>query len=120
MVGISTLGSGATGSRKKATPPASARPIVSSVVATGRRTKGAEMFMAVSAQLRRRTRLLPGTRRRLIGVGAPTTALAHCQCQAIEVQVNHRGGEQRQQLAHQQSADDRDTQRRAPLRAGAG
>src|ERR1700693_5951926 len=54
IVGISTLGNGATGSREQATAPASARPIVSSVVATGRRTKGAEMLIAASAQLRRR------------------------------------------------------------------
>src|ERR1700692_3932519 len=46
MVGISTLGNGATGSRKNAAPPDNARPMVSSVVATGRRTNGAEMLMA--------------------------------------------------------------------------
>src|ERR1700689_4367671 len=120
MVGISTLGSGATGSRKKATPPASARPHVSNPVANGRRTKGAEMFTAASAQLRRRTLLLPGAGRRLIGVRGPTTALARCGSQAVEEQVNHRRGEQRQHLAHQQSADDRDAQRRAQLRSGAG
>ena len=48
MVGKSTCGSGATGSRKKAIAPASATPKVSSVVATGRAMKGAERFMAGS------------------------------------------------------------------------
>ena len=41
MVGKSTCGSGETGSRPKAKPPASAIPMVSSVVATGRRMKRA-------------------------------------------------------------------------------
>ncbi len=45
MVGKSTCGRGATGSWKKAKMPASAMPIVSSVVATGRAMKGAEMFI---------------------------------------------------------------------------
>ena len=45
MVGKSTCGSGATGSFKNARTPASAMPIVSSVVATGRLMKGAEMFI---------------------------------------------------------------------------
>jgi hypothetical protein len=44
MVGKSTLGSGETGSLKKATNPANARPIVSRVVATGRAMKGADRF----------------------------------------------------------------------------
>ena len=37
IVGKSTCGSGATGSSRNATAPASAKPSVSSVVATGRR-----------------------------------------------------------------------------------
>ncbi len=42
--GKSTCGKGETGSTKKAQMPASARPMVSSTVATGRRTKGSERF----------------------------------------------------------------------------
>ena len=42
--GKSTCGSGATGSRPKATTPARAMARVSRVVATGRRIKGAERF----------------------------------------------------------------------------
>ena len=45
MVGKSTCGSGATGSIENASMPASAMPSVSSVVATGRAMKGAEMFI---------------------------------------------------------------------------
>ncbi len=50
MVGKSTLGSGATGKRGKATMPVSATAIIKSEVATGRRMKGAEMFMARSSR----------------------------------------------------------------------
>jgi hypothetical protein len=44
MVGMSTLGNGATGRKRTATTPVSIRPNASSMVATGRRMKGAEMF----------------------------------------------------------------------------
>src|SRR6185295_11767033 len=46
MVGKSTCGRAATGRRRKAIAPASATPIVSSVVATGRLINDAEMFTA--------------------------------------------------------------------------
>ena len=49
IVGNSTCGSGATGSSENASTPASASADVSSVVATGRRMKGAEMLTACSA-----------------------------------------------------------------------
>src|SRR6202161_3023394 len=45
IVGKSTSGRGATGSTSNAIAPARATATVSSVVATGRRMKGAEMFM---------------------------------------------------------------------------
>src|ERR1700760_1593976 len=45
MVGMSTSGSGETGSLKKAMTPATTSPSESSVVATGRRMKGAERFI---------------------------------------------------------------------------
>ena len=48
IVGKSTCGSGATGSFEKASTPDSAMPIVSSVVATGREMKGAEMFIGAA------------------------------------------------------------------------
>src|SRR5262245_22653343 len=50
IVGKSTCGTGDTGSRLNATAPASPSATASSVVATGRRMNGAEMFM--SARLR--------------------------------------------------------------------
>src|SRR5580698_11252589 len=46
IAGMSTSGIGETGRRKKDTNPASANPIVTSVVAIGRAMKGAERFMA--------------------------------------------------------------------------
>src|SRR5271156_4356122 len=54
MVGKSTSGNGATGSTSKAIAPASATATVRSVVATGRRMKGAEIFMRVPPVLRLR------------------------------------------------------------------
>src|SRR5580698_5076398 len=45
IVGKSTSGRGATGSTSNAIAPARATATVSSVVATGRRMNGAEMFM---------------------------------------------------------------------------
>ena len=44
-VGMSTLGSGATGRKRTPTMPVMSRPRASRVVATGRRMKGAETFM---------------------------------------------------------------------------
>src|SRR5208282_1082647 len=52
IVGKSTSGKGATGSTSNAIAPASATATVSSVVATGRRMKGAEMFMQALPLLR--------------------------------------------------------------------
>src|ERR1700685_386206 len=49
MVGNSTCGSGATGSKRKAITPESARAAVSSEVATGRLMNGAERFTGYSA-----------------------------------------------------------------------
>ena len=51
MVGKSTCGSGATGSTANAMAPAMATAIVSSVVPTGRRMNGAEMFMRSPCQV---------------------------------------------------------------------
>jgi len=47
MVGYSTWGRGATGSKKYAHKPASTRPSVKSAVAMGRAIKGAERFMGI-------------------------------------------------------------------------
>src|ERR1035437_4636157 len=55
-VGKSTSGRGATGRTSYATAPARAIATVSSVVATGRRMKGAEIFMPALPVLRLRFR----------------------------------------------------------------
>ncbi|MCY1352568.1 hypothetical protein D9M69_388750 [compost metagenome] len=56
MVGKSTLGSGATGSRPNERMPASSIARVSSVVATGRRMNGREMFISPAPPRRLRHR----------------------------------------------------------------
>ncbi len=50
MVGKSTLGSEDTGRKRYAVTPNTMTPNIKSVVATGRRMQGAEMFIAVAAQ----------------------------------------------------------------------
>ena len=99
MVGKSTWGSDETGSLKKAKMPASAMANVSSVVATGRLMKGAEMFIP------------PGSGVRLAAAQAPGEAVEH--------QVDDRGGEQGQHLADEQAADDGDAEGPAQFGAGA-
>jgi hypothetical protein len=47
IVGKSTWGNGDTGSKRKATAPAKNTATTRSVVATGRRMKGSEMFMLI-------------------------------------------------------------------------
>ena len=49
MVGISTCGNGDTGNNPNADNPANATPIVSNVVAIGRRMKGAERLATLMA-----------------------------------------------------------------------
>ena len=80
-------------------------PIVSSVVATGRRMNGAERFMAPPRA--------PARRRR-------PAACARAAGQTIEREVDDRRRVERERLAHEQAADDRDAERVAELRADAG
>src|SRR5215472_2429131 len=104
MVGKSTWGSGATGKWRKATIPARVSPRVSSVVATGRRMKTSVGFMGGGSWPNRGVRL-----------AAPAEAPA----EIVEGEVDHRGGEKRQHLAHDQPADNGDAERLAQLRTGA-
>ncbi len=88
MVGKSTCGSGDTGSSRKATTPASATAMVSSVVATGLRMNGSRDIHGCSAELQAdcpdaRACGLREKRRR----------------QPVEEQINHRSGVERQHLA---------------------
>ena len=112
-VGKSTCGSGETGSSPKATAPASATPIESSVVATGRRTKGSVRFIRRPPELRaaRVRGCAPALRR------VPGGAVARRQ--AIEVEIDHGRGEEREQLREDEAAHHRDAERMAHLRAHA-
>src|ERR1700676_2151494 len=99
MVGKSTCGNGATGSLVNANRPASAMPMASSVVATGRAMNGCDRFM----------RLLRFTRRAWRRV--PVETRAHAARERIEAEIDHRRGEQRERLRHDQPAHDRNPQR---------
>src|ERR1019366_8997312 len=57
---------------------------------------------------------------RLPAAGANAAHPLPPMLQAVEVKVDHRGGEQGQYLAHHQPADDGDAQRAAQLASGAG
>src|SRR5437773_10431487 len=98
IVGKSTCGNGATGSRRNAMAPVSATPNVKSVVATGRSMNGCDRFMARSFR---------NTRRRC----GLWWQLAHSPCEPIEREIDHRRSEQRQDLAHDKPADHRKTER---------
>src|ERR1700751_5953124 len=105
MVGKSTCGSGETGSLKNATAPAAASPKVRSVVATGRRMKGVDGSMALAL---------------LAHLADVARAPGAAQRQPIEPEIDPRRGEQGQELAEQEPADDGDAERMAQLRPGAG
>ena len=93
MVGKSTCGSGDTGSSVNAAAPAGRWPTISSVVAIGRRMNGSEMFT--------RDRSLPR------GTGA-----SDAPAETVEPEINDGGRVKRQQLAHEQAADDGDAKGR--------
>src|SRR5437868_15522667 len=48
---------------------------------------------------------------------AATPPGANARRHAVEIEINHRRGEERQKLAEQQSADDRDAERMPQLRS---
>src|SRR5207248_7425190 len=102
IVGKSICGNGATGSLKNANRPASARPIVRSVVATGRSMNGLD-------------RLTKCPSHRALGVKRGPEALPHRPPEAVEIEVDDRGRKQGQQLAQNEPADDRDPERMAQL-----
>src|SRR6185437_10314490 len=119
MAGKSTVGMDPSGKRKYAASPTSATPIDSSVVATGLRTKGREMFIPAGASAQSR-----GLRRQARGPAVPSLTnarpLPHTLRETVEEEIDDRGGEERQQLADEQPADDGETEWRAQLRARAG
>src|SRR5215469_5328078 len=89
-------------------PPARAMPSVRSVVATGRRMKGSERLLMARGSLGGRAAL----RRPAPGGDAAL--------EAVEVEVDDRGREQRQELRQDESTHDRDAERMAQLRSRAG
>src|SRR5689334_3973345 len=97
MTGNSTWGSGATGSIRYATMPASSSATLSRVVATGRWMNGPEMFTSVDHGLD--------------GLGRPRPGPAEAAAEAIEGQIDDRRRVERQQLREEQAADDRDAER---------
>ena len=78
--------------------------MVSSVVATGRAMKGADRFMSAASH-RHRRRSADRMQRRVERHAAQAPA------QAVEGEVDHRRGEERQHLAHDQAADDGEAER---------
>src|SRR5690242_12700868 len=116
IVGKSTCGSGETGSTKNPAIPASATPIVSSTVPIGRLTKGCERFIALPPP-RSRERIGPPSRRVLRGrqrLRIPTR-LREPLPETIEREIDHRRREQRQQLADDEAAEDREAERTTQL-----
>src|SRR5262245_56550631 len=104
IVGKSTCGSGATGRTRNAITPAMTSAIVMRVVPTGRRTNGVERLTARSPA----------------GRGAPARAPAgEARRQAVEREIDDRRGVEREDLAHDQPAHDRDAERLAKLGAHA-
>src|SRR5262249_48848126 len=104
MVGTFTSGSEAIGKRRQANAPAITSPRHSSDVATGRLMKGPEIFMPPSSHARFCTRR-----------GICSTPPQH----AFEREIDHRCGEQRQQLAYEQAPEYAHTERVAQFRSHA-
>src|SRR5712691_6243580 len=61
-----------------------------------------------------------GSPRRFLGIEQVAEALANRTAEAIEAEIDDRRREQGQRLAQDQPADDRDPERMAQLRPGAG
>src|ERR1700735_2816421 len=99
MTGKSTCGRGATGRYVNASEPASRSASVSNEVPIGCLMNGAEIFIS---SLQRNFRLV-----RYFLEPESFKSL----CQSVEPQIHDGSGEQCQQLADQQSSDDRNAQR---------
>src|ERR1700741_2473066 len=98
IVGKSICGSADTGKKRKATAPARATAAVNRVVATGRCMNGEEGLIGL-------------IRRHALCAALRSTSRKEALCEAIEENVDHRSGVQRQNLAKQQTAHHRDAQR---------
>src|SRR5215475_13600650 len=137
ITGKSILGREATGRKLNARIPDSSSAAASSDVPIGLRIKGPEMFIVPTPGRRFARQLRPGPnpgtvhprgfeplrlirrhrlRRNLIADPVPGEPLR----QPVEPQIHHRGGVERKQLAQEQPADDRDSQRAPELGPGPG
>src|SRR6185437_2672020 len=124
MTGRSTCGSEATGSAKNAPMPASAMPAVSSTVPIGRITNGRDRLM-IPPRSRRASGLALGRSRFAAprgggtrGSGRPFAARGrfgqrrpHAAAEPVEREIDDRRREERQQLAHDQAAENRESER---------
>src|SRR5438477_4516215 len=119
IVGKSTCGKGDTGRSRNAAAPASASPMVSKVVATGRSIKGADRFTCQSRGLASLSAMSVAGHRRGSGLLLSAAALLDPAREAVEGEVDHRCGEERQHLTYDQSADHRDPERMPQLGAHA-
>src|SRR6185436_10294598 len=125
IVGKSTCGSAATGSRANASAPLSASARVNSVVAIGRRMNGSAIENA--SRDRGAPPLCGGASERMgvwgpfrgphsrLFIATPPYALG----EPVEGEIDDGRGVERQHLAHDQPADDGDAERAPQLRAHA-
>src|SRR5713226_4531967 len=109
MTGNSTCGSGATGRKLKANTPESSSAAASSEVPTGRLINGAEIFM---------TSVSGGLGSRFLHRVADFVA-RESLCQPVKPQVHDWGCIESEQLAYEQSSDNRDSERMTQFGAGA-
>src|SRR5713226_3712625 len=109
MTGNSTCGSGATGRKLKANTPESSSAAASSEVPTGRLIKGAEIFM---------TSVSGGLGSRILHRIADLVA-GESLGQPVKPQIHDWGCVESEQLAYEQSADNRDSERVAQFGARA-
>src|SRR6266849_820165 len=119
MTGNSTWGKGATGRKLNASAPAMSSAIASSEVPIGRLINGAEIFIGSSKDALVRSRSVRGRSTRFLD-GIANLEARETLRQPIEPEIHNRRGVERKQLAHQQAAYNRDAQRVAQLRSGAG
>src|SRR5579884_946004 len=114
-VGKSTCGRGETGSNRNATAPASPTAIVRSAVPTGRLINGDERLTLMSFRRRRCSAWAQSCFRILLAARPAVPPTGKARGHGVEEQINHWRRVERQKLAQQQAADNRDPERPAKL-----
>src|SRR5208282_5471801 len=114
IVGNSTCGNGATGRKLYAMAPASSSAKVSSEVAIGLSTNGAEMFMFVATNRRQFPLASVRCCFRFGGIADPVAS--ESPGEPIKRQIHNRRGVKCEHLTDQQAADDADAERLAQFR----